>query len=296
MASMPTQEEFLAATRRSQEAMIAAIKTWLETVRTATPKLTSVYTPLTGRLPKLPPVSLPFADKLPTPEQAVDNAYHMAEQLLANQRQFTEDVLKAMAPLMPGRHETAPKGNGSSEPKIPSHRVWQEAVAVSEPKPVAVSEPKPIAVSEPKPVAVSQPKPVAVSQPKPVAVSEPKPVAVSQPKPVAVSEPTPTAVSEPKPAAASEPKAPARPAAKSTPARPAPRTPASAAKSTASRTTTPKSTAAKSTPARPTRRHRRARTLAETPAPAADRGRCAGRPDLVRDVQQAARGLTSFSC
>ena len=229
MASIPTQEDFLAATRKSQEAMIAAIKTWFETVRTATPRLTSVYAPLTERLPKLSPVSLPFADKLPTPEQAVGNAYHMAEQLLANQRQFAEDVLKAMAPLMPGRHEAAPKGNGSSEPKVPSHRVWQEAVAVSEPKPVAVSQPKPVAVSQPKPVAVSEPKPVAVSEPKP---AEPKPVAVSEPKP-----------------AVSEAKEPARPAAKSTPARPAPRT---AAKSTASRPTTPKSTAAKSTPAKST--------------------------------------------
>ena len=229
MASIPTQEDFLAATRKSQEAMIAAIKTWFETVRTATPRLTSVYAPLTERLPKLPPVSLPFADKLPTPEQAVGNAYHMAEQLLANQRQFAEDVLKAMAPLMPGRHEAAPKGNGSSEPKVPSHRVWQEAVAVSEPKPVAVSQPKPVAVSQPKPVAVSEPKPVAVSEPKP---AEPKPVAVSEPKP-----------------AVSEAKEPARPAAKSTPARPAPRT---AAKSTAPRPTTPKSTAAKSTPAKST--------------------------------------------
>ena len=212
MASIPTQEDFLAATRKSQEAMIAAIKTWFETVRTATPRLTSVYAPLTERLPKLPPVSLPFADKLPTPEQAVGNAYHMAEQLLANQRQFAEDVLKAMAPLMPGRHEAAPKGNGSSEPKVPSHRVWQEAVAVSEPKPVAVSQPKPVAVSQPKPVAVSEPKP---------AVSEAK-------------EPA-------RPAAKSTPARPApRTAAKSTAPRP-----------TTPKSTAAKSTPAKSTPARP---------------------------------------------
>jgi len=236
MASIPTQEEFLAATRKSQEAMIAAIKTWFETVRTATPKLTSVYAPLSGRLPRLP-VSLPFAGKLPTPEEAVGNAYHMAEQLLANQRQFAEELLKAMAPLMPGRSETAPEGNGSSEPKVPSHRVWQEAVKPSEPKPVAIARPKPVAVSQPKPVAVIQPKPVAVIQPEPVAVSEPKPVAVSEPKPTA---------------AAAEPKAPIRPAAKSTPARPAPRTTASASKSTASRTTTSRSTAAKSTAAKST--------------------------------------------
>ena len=228
MASIPMQEEFLAATRKSQEAMIAAIKTWFEAVRTATPRLTSVYAPLTGRLPKLP-VSLPFADKLPTPEEAVDNAYHLAELLLANQRQFAEDVLKTMAPLMPGRHETAPRANGSRERKIPSHRVWQEAVAVSEPKPVAVSQPKPVAVSEPKPVAVTEKKP---------AVSEPKTAAT-----------------------AAKPEAPARPAAKSTPTRPAPKTTPAAAKSSASRSTTPRSTtprsttprstAPKSTPARP---------------------------------------------
>ena len=158
MASIPTQEDFLAATRKSQEVMIAAIKAWLETVRTAAPKLTAVYAPLTERLPKLRPVSLPFADKLPTPEEAVDSAYHMAEELLANQRKFAEDLVKAMTPLMPVRGETAPKGNGSSEPKVPGQRVWSEAVAVSKPKPVAVTEPKPVAVTEPKAATSAEPK------------------------------------------------------------------------------------------------------------------------------------------
>ena len=116
MASVPMQEEILAATRKSQEAMIAAIKTWFETVRTATPKLMSVYAPLTDRLPKLSSVSLPFADKLPTPEEAVGSAYYMAGQLLANQRKFAEDLLKVTAPLRPGRSETTPKGDASSEP------------------------------------------------------------------------------------------------------------------------------------------------------------------------------------
>jgi hypothetical protein len=165
MASIPTREDFLAATHKSQEAMIAAIKTWFETVRTATPRLTSVYAPLTERLSKLPPVVVPFADKLPTPEEAVDSAYHMAEQLLANQRKFAEDLLKAMTPLMPGRSETAPEDNGPSAPKVPGHRVWQEAVAATEPKPVAVSEPKPVAVSEPKPVAVTEEKAEAPARP-----------------------------------------------------------------------------------------------------------------------------------
>src|SRR5215472_16107843 len=156
MASIPTQEDVLAATRKSQEAMVAAVKNWLEAVRTATPKVVSVYAPLTDRLPKLSPVSLPFADKLPTPQDAVASAYDMAEELLAGQRKFAEELLKAMTPLMPGRGEAAPKGNGSSEPKVPAQRVWQEAVAVSKPEPVAVSKPEPVAVSKPEPVAVSE--------------------------------------------------------------------------------------------------------------------------------------------
>jgi hypothetical protein len=159
MASIPTQEDVLAATRKSQEAMMAAVKTWLETVRTATPRVASVYAPLTDRLPKLPLVSLPFADKLPTPQDAVASAYNMAEELLAGQRKFAEELVKAMTPLIPGRGEAASKGNGSSKPKVPGQRVWQEAVAVSEPKLTAVSEPKLTAVSEPKaPVASAEPK------------------------------------------------------------------------------------------------------------------------------------------
>ena len=100
MASIPTQEEVLAATRKSQEAMMATIKTWLETVRTAAPKLPSMYAPLTDKLPKLSQFSLPFADKLPTPQDAVANAYHLAEQLLASQRKFAENVLHATMPVL----------------------------------------------------------------------------------------------------------------------------------------------------------------------------------------------------
>jgi hypothetical protein len=121
MASIPTQEEVLAATRKSQEAMMAAIKTWLETVRTAAPKLPS----------KLPQVGLPFADKLPTPQDAVANAYHLAEQLLASQRRFAEDLVKVTAPLRPGYRE--------SSPEVPSRSAWQDAVTDSEPKTPAVT-------------------------------------------------------------------------------------------------------------------------------------------------------------
>ena len=144
MASIPAQEEVLAATRKSQEAMVAAVKNWLEAVRTVTPKVTSVYSPLTDRLPKLAPVSLPFADKLPTPQDAVSNAYNMAEELLASQRKFAEELLKAMTPLMPGRGAVASKSNGSSEPntvatastepKAPAHRTAKSTPARPAPR------------------------------------------------------------------------------------------------------------------------------------------------------------------
>jgi hypothetical protein len=142
MASIPTQEEVLAATRKSQEAMMATLKTWLETVRTAAPKLPS----------KLPQIGLPFADRLPTPQDAVANAYHLAEQLLASQRKFAEDLVKATAPLRPGYRE--------STPEAPSRSAWQDAVTDGEPKtPAVITAPKAAESTAPKaaPAAKSTP-------------------------------------------------------------------------------------------------------------------------------------------
>jgi hypothetical protein len=166
MASIPTQEELLAATRKSQEAMMAAVKTWLETVRTAPGKLPSMYAPLTARLTKLPQVSLPFADKLPTPQDAVANAYHLAEQLLASQRKFAEDLVKATAPLRPGYRE--------SSPEVPSRNAWQDAVTDSEPKTPAVSA-APKAVTSPQPKVVTSPQPKAADSTTPKAADSTTP-------------------------------------------------------------------------------------------------------------------------
>ncbi len=71
MASNPAQdlqEEFLSTVRKSQETVIDAIKTWVETVQSITPKV--------------PSVQVPGADKLPKPEEVVASAYDFAEQLL----------------------------------------------------------------------------------------------------------------------------------------------------------------------------------------------------------------------
>ena len=165
MASIPTQEEVVAATRKSQEAMVAAVKTWLETVRTAAPKLPS----------KLPQVSLPFADKLPTPQDAVANAYHLAEQLLASQRRFAEDLVKATAPLRPGYRE--------SSPEVPSPSAWQDAVTDSGPKTPAVS-PEPKAPDSTAPKAVTSPEPKAPASTAPKAPANTAPKAADSTAPV----------------------------------------------------------------------------------------------------------------
>ena len=83
------QEEFLNIIRTSQETVVDAVKTLVDTVKTVTPKV--------------PSVQVPFAEKLPTPEAVVTGAYDFAEKLLSNQRQFAEELVKATAPLMPGK-------------------------------------------------------------------------------------------------------------------------------------------------------------------------------------------------
>ena len=96
MANSPTQdlqEEFLSTIRKSQETVIDAVKTWVETVQSITPKV--------------PSVQVPGADKLPKPEELVASAYDFAEQLLTSQRRFAEEVLKATTSLLPAAEDRA---------------------------------------------------------------------------------------------------------------------------------------------------------------------------------------------
>jgi hypothetical protein len=96
------QDEFLSTIRKSQETVIDAIRTWVETVQSAGPKV--------------PSVQLPLADKLPDPEEVVASAYDFAEQLLASQRRFAEEILKTTTPLLAGA-DSAPKV-AASAPKV----------------------------------------------------------------------------------------------------------------------------------------------------------------------------------
>jgi hypothetical protein len=79
--------EVLKTISKSQEAVVDAIETWA--------------TALSSITPELPSVTMPFADKLPTPSDVVANAYDFAAQLLASQRKFAEDLLRATASLRP---------------------------------------------------------------------------------------------------------------------------------------------------------------------------------------------------
>jgi hypothetical protein len=83
------QDDILKTVQASQGSVLDAIKAWTDAAQAITPKL--------------PAVTPPFADKLPKPEEVVANAYDFAEQLLASQRKFAEDVLKMTSPLVPGQ-------------------------------------------------------------------------------------------------------------------------------------------------------------------------------------------------
>jgi hypothetical protein len=194
------QEEFLTTLRKGQKTIIGALRIWVDTVTTVTPRLS----PLTDKLPKLPNVAVPFAGKLPTPEEAVDSAYGLAEQLLANQRKFADDVLALTIPLMSGRHtngttRTAPQPEPKHEPKV--------VQVTPGPKPAAVVPgPKPaVAKTEPKPAVAKTETPVAASAPKPAAPTKSPAPKAAAPKPAA---PKGTAAKRtPRPAAKPTPKA-----------------------------------------------------------------------------------------
>jgi hypothetical protein len=92
------QGEILKTVRKGQDAVVDAIQTWADAVQSIKPPF--------------PEVNIPFADKLPTPAELVTGAYDFAEQLLAAQRKFAEEVLQATTPLFYG--ETVPAAKKTS--------------------------------------------------------------------------------------------------------------------------------------------------------------------------------------
>ena len=89
-AGRDLQDEILKLIRTSQDTVVDALQAWTATVQSVTPSF--------------PKVNLPHAGQLPEPETLVNGAYDFAEQLLATQRKFANDVLQVAAPPdRPGR-------------------------------------------------------------------------------------------------------------------------------------------------------------------------------------------------
>ena len=86
------QDQFLSIVSKSQEMALDAIKSMVDTVQTITPKI--------------PAVDVPFADRLPKPQDDVADGYDFAEKLLSSQRKFADEVVKATAPLLPGNGDS----------------------------------------------------------------------------------------------------------------------------------------------------------------------------------------------
>ncbi len=83
-AGKELQDQILENVRKGQEAVVDAVKAWVDVVEPITPPV---------------PVAQPL-DKLPRPEELVTNAYDFAQQLLALQREFAQNVLQAIAPVV----------------------------------------------------------------------------------------------------------------------------------------------------------------------------------------------------
>jgi hypothetical protein len=112
------QAEIIKTFRRSQEAVVGALRTWSDTVRSAAPQLSELSLPFADKLPKPHEVAarLPKPDqlaaKLPRPEQLAGNAYDLIGKLMAAQRKLAETVLHTTAPMLPGKSDTTGKKNG----------------------------------------------------------------------------------------------------------------------------------------------------------------------------------------
>jgi hypothetical protein len=104
-ATKELQNEVLNVVSKSQTAVIDAIQTWASAVQAITPEL--------------PGFSVPFAEKLPRPEEFIASGYDFAEQLLASQRKFAEDALQATSWALPTGEDAPAKPATSARKATP---------------------------------------------------------------------------------------------------------------------------------------------------------------------------------
>ena len=94
------QEHVIGVVRKSQEVTLATVRKAVETLSAATAKLPVDKLPVDKFESKLH--GLPLAAKLhelPAPGTVVSSAFDFAGRLLAEQRTFAEELVKATAPL-----------------------------------------------------------------------------------------------------------------------------------------------------------------------------------------------------
>jgi hypothetical protein len=84
-AGLGVQEVVLQVVRESQGALVEAVQAWADAVQSVTPSF--------------PRLNLPYAGRLPKPDDLVNGVFDFAELLLATQRTFAEDLLRVTAPL-----------------------------------------------------------------------------------------------------------------------------------------------------------------------------------------------------
>lgn len=83
-ATQASQEQFLAAVRQSQQAVLEAVAAWTKAVEEITPPLPAVA----------------GLENLPKPEAVVDNAFDFAQKLLDTQREFARSIIQAASPVV----------------------------------------------------------------------------------------------------------------------------------------------------------------------------------------------------
>lgn len=89
------QEHVIGVVRKSQEVTLATVKKAIETLSAATDKLP--VDKFEGKLHDLPLAAK--LHELPAPGAVVSSAFDFAGRLLAEQRTFAEELVKATAPL-----------------------------------------------------------------------------------------------------------------------------------------------------------------------------------------------------
>ena len=85
------QEQYVAAVRESQHAIVDAVAAWSQTVQ----GLTSA-------------VPAPDLGELPTAEKIIDNTFDLVEKLVAGQREFARDLVAAAAPATAAKKPAKP--------------------------------------------------------------------------------------------------------------------------------------------------------------------------------------------